>query len=83
MLLTNYKFLILIQNSHKYGFPTAQGTLKLPWGPQRGMGDEEVGGALGPLLLPQLCQPHQTLFWLFREFDTKGKNIILTLFQSK
>ena len=49
MLLTNYKFLILIQNSHKYGFPTAQGTLKLPWGPQCGMGDEGVGGAFGSL----------------------------------
>lgn len=71
--MINCKFLILIQNSHKYGFLRAQGGPKLPQGPQRGMGDEGVGGALGPLVLPQPHQSHQTLFWLFREFSTKGK----------
>ena len=70
--MINCKFLILIQNSHKYGFLRAQGGPKLPQGPQRGMGDG-VGGALGPLVLPQPHQSHQTLFWLFREFSTKEK----------
>lgn len=75
MEMINCKLLILKHNSHKYGLPRARGGTKLSQGPQCGWGDERVGGALGPLVLPQPDPSHQSLFWLFQGFNAKEKEI--------